>query len=670
MIQKFKNFEKDEFLAKKAELKEAVEPEVEVADPPVEDIDTEENEDDIIIGTPVYEDPFLLKISNIVLKRLKAAELGEWAVGYNVIYLDNKPGVRLFQTEGDKTIICTRGTHGKSISIFSDFKIGERNVSIRTYTTETLGFKDMIAQLIADLKPVVGEVVEARGDRYGGGWKEEKEVADFKKLNQSDRDFIYALVGKYGRLDASSKYMDMLESGDKIALGVWTRYRGTSSLEKATNPVKFLIELADTVMCGAKGINVGGTRQKAIDEHILDDLILDYKSAGKVAAPAIVTSEDVEVDTGEEVDELEARRAEQEAKMQAAIEADAAEYEETIFSLRELSEAMCNYVKQGGKLDKDDKSIMSRRGVLITGKGGIGKTYTLSEVLKDKHMILNKDYIWAGSGNSTADSVYQLMYEYNGKMLVFDDSPNLFDGDYRLSMWKNALQTEVEKCLIGYPGKDSKLRVYNVRRLKDDRQKRYFTEIGRKSEEDYNEFKRKEMKKHGLKYSSYSKGSVISEDGMDKDAIDYWMHKIEEMWEDEKANAQPAMPNEFIFTGVVVIISNHERDKFIDEVGKGNWDAISSRFVNFNIAPKAQSLWIVMKKKIQKEFEDESIPDDRCAIPRDMTTEFIEEVESLIVDPQYQSINWRTITMFHDVLSGAPGRRNWKKTLRNELSRK
>ena len=64
--------------------------------------------------------------------------------------------------------------------------------------------------------------------------------------------------------------------------------------------------------------------------------------------------------------------------------------------MKELSEAMCNYVKSNGKLDKDDKSIMSRRGVLITGKGGIGKTFTLKEVLKDKKMTLNKDYVWAG----------------------------------------------------------------------------------------------------------------------------------------------------------------------------------------------------------------------------------------------------------------------------------
>ena len=130
------------------------------------------------------------------------------------------------------------------------------------------------------------------------------------------------------------------------------------------------------------------------------------------------------------------------------------------------------------------------------------------------------------------------------------------------------------------------------------------------------------------------------------------------------------MPNEFIFRGLVVIISNSERDVFVNEVGKGNWDAISSRFENYDIAPLAESIWTVMKKKILSEYADKTIPDDKCAIPRDMVEEFIEEVEKLLADPNYQSINWRTLSMFHDVLNGAEGREFWKKKLKRELSRK
>ena len=667
MIQKFKNFDKDEFLAKKNAVKEANEPDTDVMEMPKIDV-TPEEEEEAITGTPVYENPYLLKISNIILKKLDRAELGEFGVGYNVVYLNNEPGVRIFQIDGDKTIVCCRGTQGKSISIFKDFVVGGKNTSIKTYTTNKLGFTDMLNQMIDDLQVVEVGIEEAAGDRYGLGWKAEKEVVDFERLDHDEREYIYSLITKWGKSTGGSQFVSLLDSGDKIALKIWEKYRGKPGIDKVGGPVKYMMDLAEAVMNGAKGIRVGGSVQRAIDAGILDNLIADYKGG----APAIVTRSDVEYEVGEEVDAFEAKRIEQEKKLQRQIEEDAENYRETVREMRELSEAMCNYVKNNGKLDADDKSIMSRRGVLITGKGGIGKTYTLKEVLKEKHMTLNKDYVWAGSGNSTADSVYQLMYEYNGKMLVFDDSPNLFDGGYRISMWKNALQTEIEDCLIGYPGKDSKLRVYNVRRLKGDRQRRYFTEIGRKSEEDKLEFQRKAMKKQGLKFSSYSTGKIVSEEGWGKEEIDLAMQKIEDMWEEEKANTLPAMPNEFIFKGVVVIISNYERERFIEEVGRGNWDAISSRFRNFDISPKAQALWIVMKEKILKEYNDTSIPDMQCCIPRDMVEVFIEEVETLLADPSgaYQSLNWRTITMFHDVLSGAPGRRAWKRTLRDELSRK
>jgi hypothetical protein len=315
---------------------------------------------------------------------------------------------------------------------------------------------------------------------------------------------------------------------------------------------------------------------------------------------------------------------------------------------------------------------MSRRGILITGKGGIGKTHSIKEALKEKNMVINRDYVWAGSGCSTADAVYKLMYDFNGKMLVFDDSPKLFDGDYRISMWKNALQTDLEDCLIGYPGKESKLAVYDVRRLKGDRQKKYYTEIGRKSLDDKAEFFKKEMKARGIKYSPTSKDKAVpmaSSDLTPEEADDIY-DKLKERWKEEEANTKPSMPNEFIFTGLVIIISNYSRDRFIQEVGTGNWDAISSRFTNFDVAPKAESLWRVMKKRILSDFNDKSIDDENCAIPRDMVEEFIEEVESLISNKDYQSINWRTITMFHDILNGAPGRKTWKSTLRDELSRK
>ena len=669
MIKKFKNFDADEFLNKKRALKEAVESvknedkTMEVPDDDPDDIP----EDEVIFGTPVYKDQYLLKISHIVGRKLKAAGLGNFGVAYNIVYLNNVPGVRFYETEGTRSIICCRDTNEKSISIFNNFEVGKENVAIVTYSTKKLGFKDMIDQLIDDLKgDTVNEgVINEATDRYGSGWTV-KEVMSFEKLDHDERDFVYGFIRKFGKTTAAAQFLALVSGGDPVATRVWKKYKGTDDVKGG--PVKYMMDMANTVVTAANGVKQGGSYQAAVDDRILDNLIADCKGAG----PAIVTKSEVPYDTGEEVDELETRRAEMEAKHEAEIEEDTKHYEETMGFIKSIAEVMCNYVKQNGKLNRDDKSIMSRRGILITGKGGIGKTHSIKEALKEKNMVINRDYVWAGSGCSTADAVYKLMYDFNGKMLVFDDSPKLFDGDYRISMWKNALQTDLEDCLIGYPGKESKLSVYDVRRLKGDRQKKYYTEIGRKSLDDKAEFFKKEMKARGIKYSPTSKDKAVpmASSDLSPEEADEIYDKLKERWKEEEANTKPSMPNEFIFTGVVIIISNYSRDRFIQEVGTGNWDAISSRFTNFDVAPKAESLWRVMKKRILNDFNDKSIADENCAIPRDMVEEFIEEVESLISNKDYQSINWRTITMFHDILNGAPGRKTWKTTLRDELSRK
>lgn len=668
MIKKFKNFDADEFLNKKRALKEAVESvknedkTMEVPDDDPDDIP----EDEVIFGTPVYKDQYLLKISHIVGRKLKAAGLGNFGVAYNVVYLNNVPGVRFYEQEGTRTIVCCRDTNEKSISIFNNFEVGKENVAIVTYSTKRLGFKDMIDQLVDDLKgDTVNEgIINEASDRYGSGWTA-KEVMSFEKLDHDERDFVYSFIRKFGKTTAAAQFLALASGGDPVAARIWKKYKGIDDVKGG--PVKYMMDMANTVVSAANGVKQGGSYQAAVDEGILDNLIADCKGAG----PAIVTKSEVSYDTGEEVDEFETRRAEMEARHETEIEEDTRRYEKTMGRIQSIAEVMCNYVKQKGKLDRDDKSIMSRRGILITGKGGIGKTHSIKTALDEKKMIVNRDYVWLASGNSTADNVYKLMYDFNGKLLVFDDSPNIFEGDYRISMWKNALQTDLDQCKIGYPGKESKLAVYDVIRLKGNRQKKYFTEIGRKSLDDKDEFYKKEMKRYGIKFSGISGKPVPTvSSGLSQEEVDEIMIKLDDRWKDEEANTKPAMPNEFIFTGLVIIISNLSRERFIQQVGQGNWDAISSRFTNFDISPMAESLWRVMKKRILRDYNDKTIDDENCIIPRDMVEEFIEEVESLIPNKEYQSINWRTITMFHDILNGAPGRETWKEALKDELSRK
>ena len=65
MIKKFKNFDADGFINKKKALKEALGGDIKDTVMESPEIDPDVNVDEIITGTPVYENPYLLKISNI-----------------------------------------------------------------------------------------------------------------------------------------------------------------------------------------------------------------------------------------------------------------------------------------------------------------------------------------------------------------------------------------------------------------------------------------------------------------------------------------------------------------------------------------------------------------------------------------------------------------------------
>ena len=84
--------------------------------------------------------------------------------------------------------------------------------------------------------------------------------------------------------------------------------------------------------------------------------------------------------------------------------------------------------------------------------------------------------------------------------------------------------------------------VYDVIRLKGNRQKKYFTEIGRKSLDDKDEFYKKEMKRYGIKFSGISGKPVPTvSSGLSQEEVDEIMIKLDDRWKDEEANTKPAM---------------------------------------------------------------------------------------------------------------------------------
>lgn len=646
MIKKFEDFDVQEYLDKKKQISEAVD----VADDErKESVDL--TEDDVITGQAVYDNPYLSKITNIILKKLKRSGLGDFGVYHDVVYINGIPGVWIYSNDDEtKNIVCCRDTNVKILSMFNHFDINASNKGVTTYSTQKLGFKDMIDQMVYDLTPHnVNEGILNEAVRYGDGWTADS-VVRFEKLTPADRDYVYDFVRKSGKGKAISDYFDLIVGNDPTAVKVMKVFVGGEPVKTADSQARYLMSLADSIVNLATGGKTAGSVKKAADSGILDNLISEYKGAG----PAIKTSADDDYDVVDDDDTLTAIAAREEAKKEA-IKEDTIKYEKTLHKLRIMTNAMCHYVKQNGKLDDDDASAMIKRGLFLTGKGGIGKSYTVKQVLDENHMVLNRDYVNVSSGSTTAESVYNYLYQYNGKLIIFDDSPDLFSTAKKVAMWKAALQTEGTDSLVSYPltSKDDTKGLYKTGTL--TRQERYFKEMGRKSLTEKSEYRDKRLKELrnelGTGYDKSSAELIIADE-----------------WKEIEAETVPLMPNNFVFDGAVIVIGNDPREEMRKQVGEQQWSAIVDRFQDYDLVPMSESVWEVIKKKIMDEYGNGSIPDAMCTIQRSMTEEFVEEVDKLIVQPQYKIMTWRVIQAYGRKLRGKYGLEDWKEDLKNDMN--
>jgi len=95
---------------------------------------------------------------------------------------------------------------------------------------------------------------------------------------------------------------------------------------------------------------------------------------------------------------------------------------------------------------------------IITGDAGIGKTYTVTNTLKNNGLIEDEDFIIM-KGYSTAKGLYKELYENNGKVIVFDDLDNIHKDPVASNIMKAALDSG-DKRIINWNaqfGKDDDL---------------------------------------------------------------------------------------------------------------------------------------------------------------------------------------------------------------------
>ena len=347
------------------------------------------------------------------------------------------------------------------------------------------------------------------------------------------------------------------------------------------------------------------------------------------------------------------------------IEEDTKAFMDDMDKIYDVATMMCKYVKNNGILDKNDWGVMRKRGMLITGKAGAGKSHSIKRALKDNHMKKNIDYIYVSSGNTAAQSLYKRLYDYNGKLVIFDDSAGLFDAPYKLAFWKYALEKDLADAVVelSAEAKDGEKignNIYVPGRL--SRQERYHAEVGSSSRKEKQEFLNNTYEKL-LADLQKEKGEEYVISTGQKNILKADAQKA---WTEHEEQKKPKMPNRFNYKGVVIIISNKTREAFQKEVGgEDNWLAIDRRMRNFDLHPLPQSMWEQIKKDILRQTDDTSITDDERMIPLDVVKEFISEVESLMELKRYQNINFGMVSDdMSKILHSETAKSTWKSELK------
>ena len=633
MIKSFKDFD---FELKGQKIYEAIDD--------VNDENKDENiftEEDVVVPEMISDNNFLLKISKIVLKRLDASGLGDFGVHPAIITIDNTPGVYFYNYDNPSmNIVICRNMNGKHAYLFKNFNIGEENVADLVLSTTKLGFSDIIEQLISNLKPntieegLIYEWIE------GSFNYSEKDVEKVSALPVDVRQLIINLL----KDDSANKVSLKIFNNNTVEpfASIYSAIEGMYSRINQSN-VKKVVDIFDRAL-----------NNKTEHDEVFN-VLNDCKFGGKTA---ITSASGISAMIGDELEEMN-------EAYKKRVEQDTIEYENSMNRIYEMAVAMCRYVKQNGDLDDDDLSALPKRAMIITGKGGIGKSESIRRALEDEGMIEDRDYYNMTSGSTAIQALFKKLYDYNGKLLIFDDSGELFNSTYKLNMWKHALDPDVEnadielsRAVVGDKSGDSRMYVPAGK----TRQERYFLEVGHSSTEEKTKFYKKRYDELVKKYREET-GDVSPIGTKQRNEFN---EIIDIEWNKHEEEREPLMPNKFKYKGVVVIISNDTRDMFKKEVGVGNWNAIVDRMRSFDLHPMAESIWAVIKKILLKERDEseEKLPSKMCMIPRDMVDEFIEEVERLIEMPQYREMTFRIVAKdMHRVLNGSKGRAHWKDDL-------
>lgn len=329
------------------------------------------------------------------------------------------------------------------------------------------------------------------------------------------------------------------------------------------------------------------------------------------------------------------------------FKADADQYFDDLDHLKRRITTMVNFCKKT-RLEKLANLDVGVTGIFISGIGGIGKSQTWETVKEEMKLVKGKDYAERGNASCAAGEMYKFIYNNNGRVLVFDDTPEMFDGSFKISFWKTALEPKKNRfpqvnAPKGSADENTKSSFYSVQDCEEggivNYKKMYFKECP----EALNKSIKNANSGHSFgRYNQQQSTSQYDESNI-KTKISLLPDTMEVM-------------SRFIF------ITNASEESLEKEL-KDHWNAIESRVLFFRMAPPQAVLWARIKK-LFVEIKEQNRQND--LIPPQFVDEVIEVIEEEIKNGTAKKLNWRlfkTGALKEDFLYGG----DWKKTLISQL---
>lgn len=276
--------------------------------------------------------------------------------------------------------------------------------------------------------------------------------------------------------------------------------------------------------------------------------------------------------------------------------------------------------------------------VFVSGTGGIGKSYTWENIRNTMGLKKVRDYAERGSGACNARELYSFIYHNNGRVLVFDDTADLFKTAYQRSLWLHVLEAKGDDFVtIEAPNANEGGGFYSMREVTNgdimNCRKRYFKECPGKINKAKNSSTR---------------------------------HSTNNDADENQTTVERKVPNETEVMSRFIIMTNMTQKELAKMMG-GQWEAIKRRTYFVRIAPPVLAIWSKIKNKL---IQIRDTNDTGWVVPPECVDEVIQIVEKTFEDAKENneqvSINWGTFT------SGTLEQyfkcgRDWREPLRDSL---